>query len=101
MLWQSIPAVRAIAVRTGFVVGRATAITGPYTDRGGLAMTAGGGTILLSAHANINGPGGQTVFTDTDGVVLVYYYDGKNNGVPALGINPLAWTSDNWSYGVQ
>jgi arabinan endo-1,5-alpha-L-arabinosidase len=53
----------------------------------------------LSAHANINGPGGESVFTDTDGAILVYhYYDGNNSGYPALGLNVLAWTSDGWPY---
>jgi arabinan endo-1,5-alpha-L-arabinosidase len=81
------------------IVGRSTSITGPYTDRGGIALTSGGGTILLSAHGNINGPGGESVFTDTDGSILVYhYYDGNNNGYPALGLNVLAWTSDGWPY---
>jgi arabinan endo-1,5-alpha-L-arabinosidase len=81
------------------IVGRATSITGPYTDRGGVALTSGGGTILLSAHANINGPGGESVFTDTDGAILVYhYYDGNNSGYPALGLNVLGWTSDGWPY---
>jgi arabinan endo-1,5-alpha-L-arabinosidase len=81
------------------IVGRATSITGPYTDRGGLALTDGGGTILLSAHGNVNGPGGETVFTDSSGAVLVYhYYDGNNNGDPAPGINHLGWTSDGWPY---
>ena len=81
------------------IVGRSTSVTGPYTDRGGLALTAGGGTILLSAHSNINGPGGESVFTDAGGAILVYhYYDGNNNGYPALGINVLGWTSDGWPY---
>jgi arabinan endo-1,5-alpha-L-arabinosidase len=81
------------------VVGRSSAVTGPYTDRGGVALTAGGGTILLSAHGNINGPGGESVFSDSDGAVLVYhYYDGNNNGAPALGINLLGWTADGWPY---
>lgn len=81
------------------VVGRSTSITGPYTDRGGMALTEGGGTILLSAHGNINGPGGESVLKDTDGDILIYhYYDGNNNGYPALGINVLGWTSDGWPY---
>jgi len=81
------------------IVGRSTSITGPYTDRGGLALTAGGGTIVLSAHGSINGPGGETLFPDTDGDILVYhYYDGNNSGYPALGINVLSWTSDGWPY---
>jgi arabinan endo-1,5-alpha-L-arabinosidase len=81
------------------VVGRANSIKGPYTDRGGVALTQGGGTILLSAHGNINGPGGESVLSDTDGDILVYhYYDQSNNGAPALGINKLAWTSDGWPF---
>ena len=81
------------------IVGRSSTITGPYTDRGGLALTSGGGTIVLSAHGNINGPGGQTVLLDTDGDILVYhYYDGNNSGYPALGMNKLGWTSDGWPY---
>ena len=81
------------------IVGRSSSITGPYTDRGGLALTSGGGTILLSAHGSINGPGGETVLHDTDGDVLVYhYYDGGNSGNPALGLNLLGWTSDGWPY---
>jgi len=81
------------------IVGRSTSITGPYVDRGGVALTAGGGTIVLSAHGNINGPGGETLFPDTDGDILVYhYYDGNNNGYPALGINVLGWTSDDWPF---
>jgi arabinan endo-1,5-alpha-L-arabinosidase len=81
------------------IVGRSTSITGPYTDRGGLALTSGGGTIVLSAHGNINGPGGESLFPDSDGDILVYhYYDGNNSGYPALGINVLSWTTDGWPY---
>jgi arabinan endo-1,5-alpha-L-arabinosidase len=81
------------------IVGRSTSITGPYTDRGGVALTSGGGTIVLSAHGNVNGPGGESVLTDTDGALLIYhYYDGNNSGYPALGINVLSWTSDGWPY---
>lgn len=85
------------------IVGRATSPTGPYMDRGDLALTNGGGTILLSTHSNIVGPGGQSVFTDTvNGVAtptLVYhYYDGNAGGTPTLGINRLGFTSDGWPY---
>ncbi|HEV2215143.1 MAG TPA: family 43 glycosylhydrolase [Terracidiphilus sp.] len=81
------------------IVGRSTSITGPYTDRGGLALTSGGGTILLSAHGNVNGPGGETVFTGATGPILVYhYYDGNNAGNPALGLNAISWTADGWPY---
>jgi arabinan endo-1,5-alpha-L-arabinosidase len=85
------------------IVGRSQTVTGPYLDRGGLDLKNGGGTILLSAHGNINGPGGQSLFTDmVNGVAtptLVYhYYDGGNNGTPTLGINRLAFTADGWPF---
>ncbi len=81
------------------IVGRSSSVSGPYMDRGGVALTQGGGTILLSAHGSINGPGGESVLHDTDGDVLVYhYYDGNNSGAPALGLNVLGWAQDGWPY---
>lgn len=81
------------------VVGRSSSITGPYLDRGGLDMVNGGGTIVLSSHGNIYGPGGQSLYTDADGPVLVYhYYDGNNSGTPTLGINLLGFDSSGWPY---
>jgi arabinan endo-1,5-alpha-L-arabinosidase len=79
------------------IVGRSQNPLGPYLDRGGIDLMQGGGTILLSAHGNIDGPGGQSVFTDGTQPTLVYhYYDGNNNGEPTLGINRLAFDSDGW-----
>jgi arabinan endo-1,5-alpha-L-arabinosidase len=81
------------------VVGRSSSPQGPYVDRGGVAMTQGGGTIVLATHGNIIGPGGQDVLSDTDGDFLVYhYYDGDNGGIPTLGTNLLGWTSDGWPF---
>lgn len=62
-------------------------------------MRNGGGTIVLSAHGAIQGPGGQSLMTDTDGPVMVYhYYDGNNNGAETLGINRVGFTADGWPY---
>jgi arabinan endo-1,5-alpha-L-arabinosidase len=85
------------------ITGRSQNPNGPYLDRGGVDLKDGGGTILLSSHGNIVGPGGQSVFTDTvNGTstpTLVYhYYDGNNSGTPTLGINRLGFTSDAWPY---
>lgn len=81
------------------IVGRSQNATGPYLDRGGLDLMQGGGTILLSAHGNINGPGGQSVFTDGAVPTLVYhYYDGNNSGAPTLGINRLGFDSSGWPF---
>ncbi|TQJ52783.1 arabinan endo-1,5-alpha-L-arabinosidase [Streptomyces sp. SLBN-115] len=74
--------------------GRATAVTGPYYDKNGVAMTNNGGTAVLESHGSVIGPGGQSILHDTDGDLIVYhYYDGNDNGTPKLGINLLNWSS--------
>jgi arabinan endo-1,5-alpha-L-arabinosidase len=81
------------------IVGRSTSPTGPFYDRGGLDLMNGGGTILLSTHGTIYGPGGQSVLLVGSQPVLVYhYYDGTNGGTPTLGLNDLAFDSGGWPY---
>jgi arabinan endo-1,5-alpha-L-arabinosidase len=81
------------------IVGRSTSPTGPYLDRGGLDLMNGGGTVLLSSHANIYGPGGQSVMMAGAQPLLVYhYYDGNANGTPTLGLNNLYFDSTGWPY---
>lgn len=76
---------------------RSNSVNGPYTDRGGVALKQGGGTILLSAHNNINGPGDESILSLTSGPGPVYhFYGGNNSGDPALGINRLGWASGGW-----
>jgi len=87
------------------VYGRSTSPTGPFLDRGGQSLSENGGTILLSTHSNIVGPGGESIFTDTGAngsqaipTIVYHYYDGNNDGTPTLGINRLSFTSDGWPY---
>jgi len=81
------------------IAGRSSSVTGPYLDRGGVNLLSGGGTIVLSAHGNIKGPGGQSLMTDSDGPLMVYhYYDANNNGNPTLGVNRIGFTADGWPY---
>jgi hypothetical protein len=54
--------------------------------------------ILLSAYGNINGPGGQSVFTDGVQPTLVYHYYDGNNGAPTLGIDRLGFDSSGWPF---
>ena len=83
------------------IYGRANSPEGPYYDRAGNKLTDQGGTILLSTHGSIVGPGGQSVFTDVvDGVqtpTLVYHYY-NSSGVGTLGLNRLSFTDDGWPY---
>jgi arabinan endo-1,5-alpha-L-arabinosidase len=81
------------------IVGRSTSVTGPYTDEGGVDMLNGGGTIILSTHGNIVGPGGASFMTDTDSTLIDYqYHDANNGGNPALGINFIGWNAAGWPY---
>ncbi|WP_239133698.1 family 43 glycosylhydrolase [Rugosimonospora africana] len=79
------------------MVGRSTSVTGPYADRNGTAMTAGGGTQILAGHGSIHGPGHEAVFADTDANVLVYHYY-ANSGASYLGINLLGYDSSGWPF---
>jgi arabinan endo-1,5-alpha-L-arabinosidase len=79
------------------MVGRSTSPNGPFVDRNGVALTAGGGTQVLASHGNIHGPGHQTVFTDTDADVLVYHYY-ANSGASYLGINLIGYDAAGWPF---
>lgn len=79
-------------------VGRSAAITGPYVDESGASMLNGGGTVIDSSGPRWIGPGGQSVYHDSQGgwIIVFHAYDAENNGAPTLQISDLYWTSDNW-----
>jgi arabinan endo-1,5-alpha-L-arabinosidase len=79
------------------MVGRSKTITGPYLDKAGTRLTAGGGTQILATHDGIYGPGHPAVITDGTQDVLVYHYYTASNAAQ-LGINLLAWDSSGWPY---
>ncbi|KAJ3484685.1 hypothetical protein NLI96_g5469 [Meripilus lineatus] len=72
-------------------VGRSSSVTSPYVDQSGVALTSGGGTLVLGTHDSIVGPGGQDIFTDSDGPILVYHY--YTSAGSFLGINRLDFSS--------
>jgi arabinan endo-1,5-alpha-L-arabinosidase len=88
---------RGAASTYRIMVGRSASVTGPYYDRNGTAMTAGGGTELLASHGSVHGPGGEGVFADTDHDILYYHYY-ADNGAPLLGVNWLGYDSSGWPY---
>lgn len=80
------------------IMGRGTSPTGPFYDRGGLDVEDGGGTILLSTHGSIYGPGGQSVRKFGSQYWLIYhYYDGDNSGTATLGLNKMTF-EDGWPH---
>jgi arabinan endo-1,5-alpha-L-arabinosidase len=79
-------------------VGRSTAVTGPYVDKTGKDLKAGGGTLFLGSHDNVYAPGGQSLFYDADigRTLIVYHYFLRNNlNTCTLGINYVNF-EDGW-----
>ncbi|HEX2673322.1 MAG TPA: arabinan endo-1,5-alpha-L-arabinosidase [Polyangiaceae bacterium] len=77
------------------MVGRASAITGPYTDADGKAMLDGNAVQLLAKSGRYIGPGGGTAFRDGEQYFYAYhYYDGQMNGASELMLRPITWKND-------
>jgi arabinan endo-1,5-alpha-L-arabinosidase len=78
-------------------VGRATSVTGPYTDHDGTPMLQGGGTLVLQGAGRWHGPGHNAVIFTQGGAFNVYHsYDANNNGNSYLRISELVWDQDGW-----
>lgn len=74
------------------IVGRSKKLLGPYLDKSGLAMTNGGGTILLAGDKNWYGVGHNAVCNFNGIDYLVFHaYDAADNGKPKLRIEKLKW----------
>jgi len=78
-------------------VGRSNKITGPYVDREGKDLVAGGGTLFLASEGADIGPGHVAVFNDRGKEFISYHvYDATLRGRSQLRIRPLKWTNDGW-----
>jgi arabinan endo-1,5-alpha-L-arabinosidase len=78
-------------------VGRASKITGPYSDQANTAMKSGGGTLVDAGDQRWKGPGHNGIFSEHDTIFLVNHaYDADDNGKSKLMIRPLFWTGDGW-----
>lgn len=74
-------------------VGRSRDASGPYVDAEGVALTDGGGTLLLESEGARIGPGGQSV---SGNHIAFHYYDEDRGGDFQLAIRELGWTDDGW-----
>jgi arabinan endo-1,5-alpha-L-arabinosidase len=86
-------------------VGRSSTISGPYVDKAGVSLLAGGGTHLLGGD-NSGGPdfgwaagGGQSLLRETVNASVttwvVHGYDGAS-GDPWANVLGLEWGADGW-----
>lgn len=79
------------------MVGRSRSVIGPYLDRTGVAMTDGGGTVVLAGYDHCRGPGGQSVLrVDSVEFLVHHYYDARVGGDVRLQVRDLTWTPDGW-----
>jgi arabinan endo-1,5-alpha-L-arabinosidase len=78
------------------MVGRSEKIEGPYADRDGIPMNAGGGSLVLEGNKNWNGVGHNAVvsFNGTDYIVF-HAYDANDKGRSKLRIEKIRWFN-NW-----
>jgi arabinan endo-1,5-alpha-L-arabinosidase len=75
------------------MVGRSKSIVGPYTDATGKNLADGGGTEFLIANSRWLGPGGESVYLNSQGrdLIVFHAYDAKT-GKPSMQLSTIDWT---------
>ncbi|WP_052573267.1 arabinan endo-1,5-alpha-L-arabinosidase [Haloferula sp. BvORR071] len=77
-------------------VGRSKDITGPYKDKDGADMKAGGGSAFLASDGRFIGPGHASIFVAKGKEMLVHhFYDKDRRGRSDLRMLPMEW-KDGW-----
>jgi arabinan endo-1,5-alpha-L-arabinosidase len=72
-------------------------VTGPYVDKDGVPMHAGGGTPLVVGASRWRGPGHAALLLEESGDKIVYHaYDAAAEGTSTLRIRSLVWDPDGW-----
>lgn len=80
------------------MVGRSEKVYGPYVDREGVPMNAGGGSLLLQGNKNWHGVGHNAVAAFNGNEYLVYHaYDANDRGRSKLQIEKITWIN-GWPY---
>lgn len=78
-------------------VGRSDNLIGPYLDRGGRDMLAGGGSLFLETAGAFIGPGHAGIYSEAGkDWFSCHFYDGTRSGKPTLAILPLGWDNNGW-----
>ena len=80
------------------VVGRSENVYGPYTDRDGVPMNLGGGSIIKEGDKKWNGVGHNAVAAFNGNDYLVYHaYDANDGGKSKLQFEKINWWND-WPF---
>lgn len=79
------------------LVGRSQSVTGPYLDKAGMDMMAGGGTQLVKGDPNWIAPGHNAVLAFGGKTYNVYHaLRGSSSGPATLRIAEIAWDENGW-----
>ena len=79
------------------IVGRSKTIPGPYLDRKGNSMAAGGGTLLLQRNEDWYGVGHNSAYTFNGTDYIIFHgCDASDKGRPKLVIKELNWDKNGW-----
>jgi arabinan endo-1,5-alpha-L-arabinosidase len=79
------------------MAGRSEKVSGPYLDRNGKKLTAGGGTLILQGNDKWAGVGHNGICSVNDRNYIVFHgYDVSDNGKSKLLIREIKWTDDGW-----
>ncbi|WP_421898670.1 arabinan endo-1,5-alpha-L-arabinosidase [Marinoscillum sp.] len=79
------------------MVGKSKSVTGPYLDRDGISMNAGGGTLVIEGNKNWAGVGHNSAYTFEGKDYLIFHaYDASDQGRPKLKIAEVQWDDEGW-----
>jgi len=78
-------------------MGRARSVEGPFLDRQGRDLRAGGGSLLMRGQGGQIGPGHAGFRRRADGraVMSYHFYDARRRGLPWIGEALVGW-QDGW-----
>ncbi len=79
-------------------VGRSKSVAGPYLDREGRDMAAGGGTLFLEGDKQQFEAAGHCAAYTINGedIFICHGYSTTHNGAAILIQRPITWTADAW-----
>ncbi|MBE2214637.1 MAG: arabinan endo-1,5-alpha-L-arabinosidase [Opitutaceae bacterium] len=81
------------------MLGRSKDVRGPYVDKTGKDLAAGGGTILLAGTPVWPGVGHNGAYTfDGRDYVVFHAYEAADNGLQKLKIAELHWDTEGWPF---
>lgn len=79
------------------VVGRSKNVTGPYLDKQGRDMQAGGGSLVIAGNKDWQGLGHNSAYTlDGKDYLVLHAYETADKYLQKLKVLPMSWDKEQW-----